>query len=497
MIEMFMHEWATIPEMLGVLLSWQVIAAIVVGMVLGITAGALPGLTATMAMALLLGFIFVLPFELGWALLIAVYVGAIKAGGITALMINIPGTPASVATCFDGFPLAQKGKAREAVGLVVMGSALGAILGTIALYLLLPIAAALALLLGSWELALVCFIAIILAGTLAGKNPIKGLASGALGLIIAMVGIEPIFGYPRFHYHPILLRGFTLVPVLIGLFGISEVLSVLQQKTPYKLMGKPARAIIKLRELKNNTVNIIRSALIGTGIGILPGIGESVAPLIAYSFAQRASKTPDEFGKGCVEGVVAPEVANNAVAGGALIPTMVLGIPGSGPAAILLAALFIFGYRPGPILIMESPGILTLTVMYFLLAVVVMIVVGIGLSSYIIRLLYMPREIMLPIVVVLCVLGAWAAHFTLIDVTIMFFFGLLGYALRAREYPLAPLILGVLVGGLFDEFLRRALLIHGGITLGLLMRPASLILLGVLMYMIYTVYKMARATAKE
>ncbi len=492
MIDMYIREWATILEMLGAAFSLPVIAAVIVGTGLGIVAGVIPGLTATMAMALCLGFVFPLPWEVGWALLLSIYTGAIYAGGITAIMINIPGTPASVATCLDGFPLALKGKAREAIGIVTVSSGLGEAGGMLILYTLLPFAAAIALKLGSWELALICFIGVILAATLSGQSPLKGLIAGCLGLLIAMVGIEAIFAYPRFAYHPVLRRGFTLVPVLVGLFGISEVLMVLKSKVSYKLMGKPARAIVNWRDFKSNIVNIIRSMLIGAGIGIVPGIGESVAPWVAYGFAQSASKKKHEFGKGNIEGIIAPEVANNMVKGGALIPTMILGIPGSGPAAILLAALFIYGFRPGPLLIVESPGMLTFTIIVTLFSALTMIVAGLLLSKYIISILYLPRELLLPVIVVFCVIGAWAAHFTLLDVSIMFFFGLLGYLLRSRGFPLAPLILGVLIGPLLDEYLRRALLIHQHDLWAMITGPISLGIIAFLVFMIYSSYKMIR-----
>lgn len=494
LFDIFLTEWATIPEMLRMTLSWPILPLIILGTAIGIVVGVLPGLSAVMAMALLLGFVFRIPFELGWGLLISVYVGAIYAGGITATMINIPGTPGAVATCVDGFPLAKKGKARETIGLVTVGSGFGEILGESIMYLLLPVVTSIALAFGDWELALVCLIGIILAGALAGDNPLKGWIAGIFGLFIAMVGLEPIFAYPRFNYHPVLLRGFDFVPILIGLFGVSEVLLVLKDKVPYELVGKPARALIPPGELKKNTRNIIRSALIGIGIGMIPGTGESVAPWVAYSFAQRASKHKDLFGKGSYEGVLAAEVSNNATSGGALIPTMVLGVPGSGPAAILLASLFIYGYRPGPLLIIESPGILTLTVLFFIASAAGMIIMGLLLSKYIISFLYMPREIILPVILVLGTIGAWTANFTLFDVSVMFAFGILGCILRARNFPLAPMILGVLIGGIFDNYLRRALLTYVNRPMEMLTRPIGLVLIFLMFFLLYTTFVVKKKT---
>ncbi len=494
--DLYITELAAFGEQFTEVMSPLVILALFFGTAFGLIIGILPGLSVTMAMTLLLTFVFRIPFEIGWALLISVYVGGIFAGGITAIMINIPGTPGAIATCVDGFPLARKGKSRETVGLVTLSSGTGEIIATLVMFILIPIAATLALLLGDWELALVCLIGIILAGAIAGDNPIKGWMAGIMGLVIAMVGLEPIYAHPRFAYVPELYYGIDFIPVLLGIFGLSEVFLVLKEKVPYSLPGKPEKAIFMWNEFKRKKKDVVRSALIGMGVGIIPGTGESVAPWVSYTFAQRSSQNPEDFGKGSNEGVLAAEVANNATSGGALIPTLVLGIPGSGPTAIMLAALLIYGFRPGPMLIIDTPGILSMTVVYFFLAALFMIFVTFLFSKQLISVLSLKRDLLMPIIVVFCVLGAWAANYTLFDISVALAFGVIGCILRLRGFTLAPLVLGVLIGGLFDQYLRRALLTYDANIFALLSRPIGLFLIAFMIFLLYSSFKMKKV-AKE
>ncbi len=493
----YFDELAAFGDQLNILLSPAVILALIGGTAFGLVVGIMPGLSVTMAMTLLLTFVFRIPFEIGWALLISVYVGGIFAGGITAIMINIPGTPGAICTCVDGFPLAKKGKSRETVGLVTLSSGSGEMIAAVIMFILIPVAARLALLLGDWELALVCLIGIVLAGAIAGDNPIKGWMAGIMGLVIAMVGLEPLYAYPRFAYSPELYYGISFIPVLLGIFGLSEVFLVLKEKIPYTLPGKPEKAIFMWNEFKRKKRDIFRAALIGMGVGIIPGTGESVAPWVAYTFAQRSSSTPEQFGKGSNEGVLAAEVSNNATSGGALIPTMVLGIPGSGPTAIMLAALLIYGFRPGPMLIIDTPGILTLTVMMFLLAAIFMVGVTFLFSKQLISILSLKRDLLMPIIVVFCILGAWAANYTLFDVALTLAFGVIGCILRLRGFALAPLVLGVLVGGLFDQYLRRALLTYDADILVMLSRPIGLFLIAFMIFLLYSSFKMKRVAKQK
>ncbi|MHC4677967.1 MAG: tripartite tricarboxylate transporter permease [Planctomycetota bacterium] len=440
-----LQEWKLLPDaIVGVLSSPVLIMTLVLGGLLGMIVGMLPGISAVMAMSLLLGLVFQVPADVGLGLLVAIYVGAIAAGGVTAIMINIPGTPAAAATVMDGFPMAKMGRAKEAVEASFNASFVGGMLGAFITLLLLPCIAVIALKLGDWEIFLVALLGVMLAGALAGKNPLKGWISATLGLIVAMVGMEDIWAYPRFGYTPELIGGINFVPALIGLFGLTEIFSALKQRTPYKIESKSGRIWPRMKLIRKHLVTIVRSVLAAVGIGIVPGVGESAACWLGYDLARRHSPRPDDFGHGEVKGVIAAESANNATAGGALIPTLVFGIPGSGPTAILLAGLFMY---------------------------------GIIISPYFIRILSSPREILLPIAGALGVLGAWAAGFTLFDVYCMFAFGVVGFILRQRDFPLAPMVLGVLVGRLADTSLRRALLTYSSDITGMLTRPIGLILM--------------------
>jgi putative tricarboxylic transport membrane protein len=483
--EILTQEWFLLPQMAyKVLLNHQTILGLVGGGFLGIIAGILPGISAVMSMTLMLGFVFKLPVDAGLGLLVGIYCGAIYGGSITAILLNIPGTPAAAATVLDGHAMARKGKAREAIGIATWSSFFGEIGGELGTFIFLPLIAIIALKLGDWEIFLVAFIGLTLAGALGAKNPIKGWIAAFGGFLVAMIGTDPIWGIFRYGYTPNLMRGIQFIPVLIGLFGITEVLWVLREKVPYQLTETTGPMIARISVFKGSIKTIFRSIGIGLGVGIVPGVGESIAPWIAYDAAKRNSKNSREFGHGYPEGVIAPEVANNATSGGALIPMLVLGIPGSGPTAVMLAALFMYGIRPGPMLIIESPGFIAKIIVLFWISAVVFRLLSWVLSKYFIKLLSIRREVILPVAVSLGVIGSWGVGFSIFDVTVMFVFGIIGYFMRLREFPMAPMVLGVMVGGKADQMLRRALMTYSGNLGAMFIRPFGLFLLIVLIIII-------------
>jgi putative tricarboxylic transport membrane protein len=484
-VDLIMREWGRLPGVaLETLSDPMLLLMVALGSFIGLMVGMLPGLSAVMAMSLLLGFTFAVPADEAIGLLIGIYVGAISAGGVTAILLNIPGTPAAAATTLDGFPLARQGRAKEALSAAFGGSFTGDMLGQLCTLIFLPVIAVLAMQLGDWEFFLVAMLGVVMAGALAAANPLKGWIVALLGLTVAMVGMDALWGVPRFGYTTELTRGFNFVPALIGLFGISEVLSVLRSRTPYRLTTRAGFVGIDFRFLAGNIGNVLRSVGVGVGMGIVPGAGESASPWIAYEWAKRRSKHPELFGKGSLEGVVAAETANNATSGGALIPALVFGIPGSGPTAILIAALFMHNIRPGPLLMLEWPGFVVLIVILFWLAAIFTRLFAMALSPFFVHILTSPRELVLPIAVTLGVLGSWAAGFTLFDVHTMLAFGIIGYFLRARDFPLAPMVLGILVGGIVDTSLRRALLTYHADFTAMLLRPVGLVLLALLILII-------------
>ncbi len=495
---LLIQEWTLLPEMaVSVLTNPQTLLGLVAGGLLGMIGGILPGISAVMSMTLMLGFVMKLPVDAGIGLLVGIYTGAIYGGSITAILLNMPGTPAAAATVLDGHEMARKGQAREAVGIATWSSFFGEIGGEVGTFILLPFIAVVALKLGDWEIFLVSVIGLTLAGALGAKNPVKGWISAFAGFLVVMIGTDPIWGVFRYGYNPNLMRGIMFLPVLIGLFGIAEVFWVLRDKVPYQLTEKPGRMIAKLSHFKGKIGTVIRSIMIGIGVGIVPGVGESVAPWLAYDSAQRKSKDGHKFGTGCPEGIIAPEVANNATSGGALIPMLVLGIPGSGPTAVMLAALFMYGIRPGPMLIIEFPGFIAKIIVLFWVSAVVFRLLSWLFSSYFIRLLSVRREVILPVAVGLGVIGAWGVGFNSFDVTIMFIFGVLGFIMRLRSYPLAPMVLGVMVGTVADQSLRRALITYSGDLTGMLLRPFGLFLLIGLILIIYSQMKLRKKIAIE
>jgi putative tricarboxylic transport membrane protein len=483
--DLVLREWALFPDSaLALLTSPYTLLALVSGSVLGIVVGTMPGLTAVMAMALLLGFVFHLPMEWGLAVLVGIYTGAMFGGAITAIMINIPGTPAAAATALDGFPLAKQGRAREAIGAAITASLAGELLGALFKLVLVPLVMLAALGIGDWEVTIIAVFGLMVAGALAGRSVLKGWIAAIGGLLIAMVGLDPLFAVPRFVYDPEMSRGFSFIAALIGLFGLSEVFIVLRERKPYQIIGNPGSAIIDWSIIPRYFKTIIRSALVGLGIGIVPGVGESASPWVAYDMARRKSSNPEQFGKGAIEGVVAAEVADNATSGGAVIPTLVLGIPGSGPAAILLAALFLYGIRPGPTLMIDKPGFVAFVVVLFAASALISRLAAKPLSSVLIRVLSAPREIILPAAAALGLLGAWVSGFTRLDIMSAFAFGIVGYIMRVRGFPTPPMVFGILVGPILDASLRRAILTHSAAPLEIFTRPVGLVLLAVLLIVV-------------
>ena len=486
MFEATLSEIAHMPEVLmSVFLSPNIWLMIVIGSGLGFIVGVLPGLTSVMACAMLLGFIFTLPYTQAFALFMGVYVSSMAAGGITAIMVNIPGTPAAAATCIDGYSLTQKGRGPEAVGMSLSASFCGTMLSVILMMVFLPTFSTIALKFGDWEIFLFCMFGILVCGSLVGDDPLKGWISGTAGLLFAMIGIEEIQAHPRFTFGMLeLTQGVGLVPPLIGLFGLSEVLTVLLNKDNINVSAASTGfAKINLKALLKNKFNIFRSTLIGQFIGFIPGVGETISCWFSYDLAKRNSKEKEKFGKGSYEGIVAAEVANNATGQGALIPTLTLGVPGSGTTAIILAALFMIGKRPGPLLLTEFPGFICELAVLTGMAAISLLVVGFLMSNWIIRFLTIPKEILMPIIGGLCVLGTWGSGFTAFNIIVMLVFGILGSLMKLAKYPVAPMVLGIVIGNIADVSLRRAFVQYSMEPLAMLGRPIGLVILGCLVVM--------------
>ncbi len=459
------------------LLTFQALVNVAWATLLGIIVGSLPGLTATMGVALLTTLTYRMTPDQAILVLICMYVGAIYGGSRSAILLNIPGTPASAATALDGFPLAKQGKAGYAMALATAGSCLGTLIGLVLLALVAPILAEFALDFGSFEFFWLALFGVIISGQLtAGSTPLKGYIAGILGLLVAMIGSEGIHAHVRFSFGiDDLNGGIALIPAMVGAFGFAEVLTVMTGGKSAFVTDKTDRVLPKLIDLWRYRWTIIRSGIVGTGVGVIPGVGEDIGAWASYAIAKRTSKERDLFGKGSMEGLTAAETGNSAVVPGALIPALTLAVPGSAPAAVLIAALFIHGVRPGPMIMIEQPQFVYSVVAMLFFATIAIGIYGLSLTRLLLLVLKIPRERLMPIVFVLCVIGPYAITQRLFDVWVMLFFGVVGFLLRRMDYPMAPLVLGIILGDLLDKNLRRGLTLSDGSLEPFFTRPISAI----------------------
>jgi putative tricarboxylic transport membrane protein len=446
---------------------------------LGIIVGMLPGLTATMGVALMTTLTYKMAAENAVLILMCMYIGAIYGGSRSAILLNIPGTPANAATCLDGHPLARQGRAGEAIGLATTGSFLGSVFGMIMLAFFTPLIGNIALKFKSFEFFWLCVFGIMICGNLtAPKDPLKGWIAGFFGLFVATIGMEGMHAYARFSFGSVELSGgIALIPAMVGVFGFSEILMIMKQPKVELIDSKIERIIPRLHDLLKYWKTILRSGVIGTIIGAIPGVGEDIAAWVSYDFARRASKEKELFGRGSKEGLMAAETGNNACVPGAMIPVLSLAVPGSAPAAVLLAAMFIHGVRPGPLIMIEFPDFIYQVVAMTLLATCAMLVLGLSMVRALVKVLTIPREKMMPFVFVLCAIGSYAIQSRMFDVYVMVVFGIIGYYMRVMDYPVAPTVLGIILGDLLDKNLRRAFILTDGEIIPFFTRPISLILI--------------------
>lgn len=453
--------------------NWQTILLMFVGVGVGLLAGSIPGFTIAMAVVLTLPFTFSMPPAQGLATMISVLVGGLSGGLMAGILTGIPGTPSSVATTFDGFPLARKGEPGFALGLGVWSSFTGGMISAVMLVLFAPQLARVGLEFQPWDFFMLVIFALTVTASLAGANLIKGLIAGALGLLVRTVGEDEAVGVGRFDFgSDYLLSGFDFIAVLIGLFAFSQLLSdvrdpakartALTDRGHVKIRIEHRRAIAELWKRK---VVVIRSAMIGMFTGILPGAGGSIANILAYDQAKKASKEPETFGTGNPDGVIAPETSNNAVEGGALTPLISLGIPGDVTAAIMLGALLIHDIVPGPTFIQEEPVLVYSIFIAFFAANFIMLAMQSGMLRVFVLVTKIRMYMLASVILGLATIGVFALNNSADDLYTLFWFGLLGFAMRMFGFPLAPMILGVVLGNIAELNLARALAIDTDLTL--------------------------------
>lgn len=495
----FSTFFGTLIELLADPTNWVLL---IFSSFLGIVFGALPGLTATLGVALLTTLTYGMPLDTALITLLAMYVGAIYGGSYPSILINIPGTAASAATAMDGYPLAQKGEGGRALGLTTTASFIGTTFGVLCLVAFAPLISELALQFTSYEFCLLAIFGIVISGTLTSKDLVyKGWIAGLLGLALATIGRDRLQFYPRYTFDISALDGgIEVVPVLIGAFGIPQIIGVLRDRLA---MGKPAavtRILPEFGTIIRNAKHIVRSSLIGVGIGAVPGVGEDIAGWVSYGVAKNTSRHPETFGKGEPAGVVSSETANNACIGGALIPLLTLGIPGSPPAVMLLGALMLHGVNPGPMITFEHPTFLVEVTAVMLLASLAMWINGMLLARQVIKVLRVPTTVFLPIVAVLCVIGSYSLGLNVVNLYLMVPVGIAAYFLTEMEYPISPLVIGVILGPMADENLRRAMMVSEGSFLPFFTRPVSVLLIAVILLTVLSqipAYKRWRARLWE
>lgn len=464
----------------GNVFSLQIFLLITLGVAVGIVFGAVPGLTAVMAIALCLPMTYGLGPAAGISLLIALFVGATSGGLISAILLKIPGTPSSIATTFDGAPMMENGEGAKALGVGIVFSFFGTIVSIAALMFIAPTLARVALSFGPHEYFAIAVFSLTLIATLSAGSMAKGIFAGVLGFAVSTVGIAPVDAVTRFTFGQVELNaGFNILTVLVGMFAVAEIIKVAEtSRNPLTDSAKAVMVKIKgfgfsMAEFLGQLPNATRSAVIGVGIGILPGIGAGTSNIISYIVAKKRSKTPEKFGKGTIEGVVASETANNAGIGGAMIPLLTLGIPGDAVTAILLGGLMIHGIQPGPMLFLtQGPLVYTIFAALMLSAVMMLILEFWGLRIFI-RLLAIPKHILLPVILVLCAVGAFGLASRVFDIWTILGFGVLGYAFVKAGIPTAPFIIGFILGPMAETSFRRGLQLSRGDFTGFLTNPIS------------------------
>jgi len=462
-------------------LEWTNFAAVIIGVIAGIVVGAMPGLSATMAISVLVPFTFGLEPLVALGLMAGIYNGAMYGGAIPAVLLRIPGTPAAVATTFDGYPMAQKGEGGFALQVAVISSAIGGIASAFALMLLAPPLSKVTLLFGPSEVFWVAVFGLASIIFLLGGNPVKGLISAFFGVFVSVIGSDPIYGNDRFTFGQLeILDGIHIVILLVGLYALPPVVDLLETplKTGVDNSKLGTESIWKaLPRMKGYWKTWLRGSAIGIWIGILPGAGGSMAAFMSYNEARRSSTNPDVWGKGEPEGVAAAEVANNADTASALIPALTLGIPGTAVAAVMLGGLLVHGLQPGPMLFRENPDIVFGFMWQFLFGAILLVLLGGSLATNsFAHLLNLPRPLLGSVIIVLMLIGVYSIHGRMFDVYLMLGFGAIGWVMDRLKFPLPPVVLGLILGGFAEENLRLALRIGRGDPMILFQNMTSLIL---------------------
>ncbi|GHV37126.1 C4-dicarboxylate ABC transporter permease [Synergistales bacterium] len=476
------------------LLSIDVALILFAGTLAGLVVGALPGLSSTMGVALAIPMTFGMDPKLGLILLGAVYSSSVYGGSITAILLRTPGTDASIVTTLDGFPMTKKGLAGKAIGISTTASMIGGVTSTVALLLVAPPLARLALCFGPPEYFLVAVFGLSVIIGVSSENYLKGLIIGVLGLLIATAGLDNFTGVPRFVFKSnSMLDGIPVLPALIGLFSLSQAIKLAVGAGTTLVKGDVTfsdRVLPTCDDMGKTWWVMLRSCIIGIAIGIMPGAGTSIASFLAYNEARRVSKEPETFGKGNIQGVAAAEAANNAVVGGSLVPALTLGIPGNAVSAVFIGGLTIHGLIPGPSLFSKYGEITYTLILSLFIANILFWVIGIAFAKYFVKIIKTPTRILAPIICVLSVIGSYAIRGNFFDVGLLFAFGLLGYLMERFGFSPAPIVLSLILGPMAESELRRSLSLFHGSIVPFFERPLCLVLIALIVLTVgYPLYR--------
>lgn len=466
--------FADISSALVMLLEFQNIVAIFLGVAFGVFMGAVPGLTGTMGIALIIPLTYSFSPITAFCVLLGTYKGCLFSGCIPAILINTPGTPAAAATVLDGYPCTQKGRGGEAMGVALWSSVIGDAISTIALIFGAVLLAQMATKFGPPEFAMLVLFSLTIVAGVSGDSLIKGLIAAAVGFIFGTVGLDPMMATPRFTFGAVtMMNGISMMAMLIGLFAVSELLIQSEAAVKSAANVKVPKATVRWSQIRGLMRTIVRGSGIGIVLGAIPGLGATPAAFLSYSEAKRNSKNPEEFGKGSLEGVAAAESANNATAGGALIPLMALGVPGDVTTAVLLGAFLIHGLAPGPQLFAENIDLVYAIFIALLMAAMMLPVVGLAAIRLFSLISHIPRSVLYPIIAMLCLMGVYGFNSSPTDLWIMLIFGVLGYVMRKLVFPLAPMMIGFVLEPIGEQSVRQALTISSGDWLVFVSTPIS------------------------
>ena len=475
-MELFTHLWAGLQNLLGI----KPVLVVAAGVVVGILGGAMPGVSPSMAVAILLPFTFGMSPTMGMVMLCAIYLASNYGGSITAVMINTPGTPSAVVAAFDGYPLAKNGRPGYGLGVSLVASVWGGFVGIIILILFSAPLAKVALKFWPAEYFSLALMGLSTVSSMAGKRWVESLMAVLLGLLLNTIGLDHVNGVNRFTFDILnLFDGFSFVPALIGLFALSEVFQNVEENdySAYKTVTDKVSVWPSVREYLSLKWSILRSGVLGTLIGIFPGAGGTIASFIAYDVEKRLSKHPEQFGQGALEGVAAAEASNSSSVGGALVPLLTLGIPGSASTAVLIGALMIHELRPGPELFTKHPDLVYTLFSSLFMANVVLYLLGTWGSRIWIKVTQVPKTVLYPMIFAFSIVGSFAVRSSVFDVGVCLGFGIVGWMLKKYHYPLSPIVLGLVLGALIETNLQMTL-VMGGPAL-LFTRPLSATLLAI------------------